>query len=275
MRSVVVFALLCVFGAGLAGCEDPNIRPIHISFGSTNDTLAMGPALRVVTDRQRPLEDGKWLPTVCSEPSPDVAVAFGRSLAAQGSYSEPNAASVSGSVNAASTEVATALVGRTAGVLALRDGLYAACQSYVNGVLGHDAYAVILSQYGNLLVALAGTGTSGNPTAYTAQETAIAAMLVACVSANDPTRIRPVLANGEPDINPLLTPARCKVLLDNIASGKLLAPPAKKTADATSKATKAKAPGAGEKVVTTTQTVTEKTGAPLSPVAATGAAAKP
>jgi len=272
MRSVVAFALLCVFGAGLAGCEDPNIKPIHVGFGTTTDTVAMGPALRIVTDRPRELEDGKWLPTICSEPNPDVAVAFGRSLAAQGSFSEPSGPSGSGSVNVATTEAATALAGRTAGVLALRDGLYAACQSYVNGVLGHDAYAVILSQYGNLLVALAGTGTAGNPTAYTAQETAIAAMLVACVSANDPTRVRPMLANGKPDINPLLTPARCKVLLDNIASGRLLAPAAKKTAAATPKPAAAKGPGAGEKVVTTT--VTEKSGAPFSPVAATGAAAK-
>ncbi len=54
------------------------------------------------------------------------------------------------------SEQITALEGRNAGVLALRDGLYTACQAYVNGVIGHDAYALILSQYGNLLVALAG-----------------------------------------------------------------------------------------------------------------------
>jgi hypothetical protein len=119
----------------------------------------------MVTERPRQIDSGPPLPTICTEPSPDVAVAFGKSLAA--SVTEQGGTSGSGSLSVASTETATALAGRTAGVLALRDGLYAACQSYVNGVLGHDAYAVILSQYGNLLVALAGTGTAGNPTSYT------------------------------------------------------------------------------------------------------------
>jgi hypothetical protein len=36
----------------------------------------------------------------------------------------------------------------------LRDGLYATCQAYANGALGQSAYALGLSQYGNLLVAL-------------------------------------------------------------------------------------------------------------------------
>lgn len=265
MRSVIAFGLICGLGIGIAGCADPNTKATHVEFGTTTDTVTMGPALRVVTERPRQLEDGKSLPTMCSEPSPDVAIAFGRSLAAQGSYSEPGAANVSGSVNAASTETATALAGRSAGVLALRDGLYAACQSYVNGVLGHDAYAVILSQYGNLLVALAGTGTSGNPSSYTAQETAIAAMLVACVSEHDPTRIRPFNANGRPDINPLLSEPRCKQLLDGIAQGKLLVPP-KKVAAAPKPAAKV---AAGEKIITTTsKTVTEKAGAPLAAVTA-------
>jgi hypothetical protein len=58
------------------------------------------------------------------------------------------------------------LAGRTAGVLALRDGLYATCQAYANGALGQSAYALGLSQYGNLLVALTAhdPGASGGTT---------------------------------------------------------------------------------------------------------------
>lgn len=93
----------------------------------------------MVTERDRPIPGtDQVLPTMCAEPNPDVAVAFGTSLAAQGSFSAPNEPNVSDNVSAATTETATALAGRTAGVLALRDGLYAACQSYVNGVIGHD-----------------------------------------------------------------------------------------------------------------------------------------
>jgi len=166
----------------LGGCTDPNKSPSAFKFGDSN-TLVMGPALRMVTERPREIPGtGISLPTICSEPSPDVAIAFGQQLAAQGNFSEPGAPTVSGNVSAATTETATALVGRTAGVLALRDGLYAACQSYVNGVIGHDAYALILSQYGNLLVALAGTGQSSAPTV-SPQDAAITAMLVACIAA--------------------------------------------------------------------------------------------
>ena len=268
MRAIFFVGFLCAVGVGIAGCADPNIKATHINFGTTTDTVTMGPALRVVTERNRELEDGRWLPTMCSEPSPDVAVAFGRTLAAQGSYSEPGAASVSGSVNAASTEVATTLAGRTAGVLALRDGLYAACQSYTNGVLGHDAYAIVLSQYGNLLVALAGVQTSGTPATYTAQESAVAAMLVACVSEHDPTRARPLWPNGKPHTNPLLSVPRCEYLLNRIAAGKLLAPLPQKTGKATTTNKTAKGPQAGEKITTTP--VTEKAGAPFATVTATG-----
>lgn len=163
--------------AVLGGCADPNKNPSALVFGDSN-TLVMGPALRMVTERPREIPGtGISLPTMCSEPSPDVAIAFGQQIAAQGSFSEPGAASASGSVNASSTETATALLGRTAGVVVLRDGLYAACQSYVNGVIGHDAYALVLSQYGSLLVALAGVGPA-TASAYSQQDAAAAAFLV-------------------------------------------------------------------------------------------------
>ena len=46
--------------------------------------------------------------------------------------------------------------------MALRDGLYAACQAYANGVLGQDAYSLILSQYGNLLVRLVSVSSASD-----------------------------------------------------------------------------------------------------------------
>jgi len=207
----------------LTGCADPNKTPSAVRLG-TSDTLVTGPALRLVTERPRyiPAIDDK-LPTLCSEPSPDAAIAFGASLSGQGSFSQPNGPTVSGTVSAATTEAATQLAGRTAGVLALRDGLYAACQSYANGVIGHDAYALILSQYGGLLVALAGTGSS-SAQAVSSQDAAVTALLVACISEWDPTRL------GGGAINPLLQQKRCNGLLDGIASGRLLKPAGKPAA---------------------------------------------
>jgi hypothetical protein len=109
---------------------------------------------------------------LCEEPSPDWAIAFGTAFAgaASGGASGGPSGSVSGS--ATTTEAITALAGRTAGVVALRDGLYSACQAYANQLIGKDSYSLILSQYGNLLVALAsGGGGGGAGSAATAPQT--------------------------------------------------------------------------------------------------------
>lgn len=259
MRWSVIVATICTLGALAGGCADPNTKPTHLEFGTANDTISMGPALRLVTERERPFDKYHALPTVCTEPSPDVAIAFSRSLQAQAQVQvqEPSgpSGSGSGSLNVQNNESATALNGRTAGVLALRDGLYAACQSYVNGVIGHDAYAIILSQYGNLLIALAGQQTSGSPVTYTPEQSAFAALFVACVSEYDPTRRHPGVHHN----NNLLNPKRCGQVLDLIASGKILAKTGGKTAGNTP-AKKSTKLAAGEKLTTTSKTVLEQTG---------------
>src|SRR5208282_3483016 len=162
---VASVALLCGLSVVLAQCSyvaDPNSWPQKFGLGDS-ETLATGPNIRLVSERERALPNAPPLPTMCTEPSPDVAVAFGRSLSAQASITARGGTSGSGQFAAASTEAATELAGRTAGVLALRDGLYAACQAYANGALGQNAYAMVLSQYGNLLVALASpASSSGN-----------------------------------------------------------------------------------------------------------------
>lgn len=70
---------------------------------------------------------------------------FSQSAAIAANISNPSGPSGSGNASYSSSETATALAGRTAGVLALWDDPYAACQTYVNGIIGHDACALILS----------------------------------------------------------------------------------------------------------------------------------
>lgn len=210
-----LIATLC-----LAGCADPNLGPVPFHLADTKDGIAVAGNLRLVTAHDRPI-DGRAapLPTICSEANPDAIVAFGRSGNGSFGVTEPSGPQVTGAAAFASTETATDLTGRTAGVLALRDGLSAACQAYTNGVIGQNAYALILSQYGNLLVALAGTGTAGSaPPRFTAQESAITALLVACISEHDPTRL------GAPVPNTLLSSANCTKLMNAIVAGKLLKP---------------------------------------------------
>src|SRR5580704_12735505 len=189
----------CVLGASLGGCAifaDPNAWPQKFNYADSKN-LASGPNVRFVNDRLREMPGDHPLATMCTEPSPDVAVAFGTSIAAQASIAAQNGGQNSGSFNASTSEVATALAGRTASVLALRDGLYATCQAYANGALGQSAYALGLSQYGNLLVALTsvnvdstGKVTPGaNAVINTPDQSAAAALLVACISEYDPTRL--------------------------------------------------------------------------------------
>jgi hypothetical protein len=228
---VVSVALACGLSVFLAQCAyfaDPNSWPQKFEFGDSA-TLASGADIRFVSERERERPSAipggvPPLPTMCTEPSPDVAVAFGRSLSAQASVTEQGGSSGSGQFAAASTETATELAGRTAGVLALRDGLYAACQAYTNGVLGQDAYAMVLSQYGNLLVALAGSNTGAGAAQtympYSPHDVALATLLVSCITEYDPTRLAAVGSNGKLVPNQMLSASFCHRLLATIASGK-------------------------------------------------------
>jgi len=163
---VVSLAFACVLATALGGCAifaDPNAWPQKFKYGDSAN-LASGANVRYVNDRLRdmPGREGRPLATMCTEPAPDVAVAFGTSLGASANISGQG----SGGFGAGTSEAAMQLAGRTAGVLALRDGLYATCQAYANGALGQSAYALGLSQYGNLLVALTAhdPGASGGTT---------------------------------------------------------------------------------------------------------------
>src|SRR5580700_1306802 len=151
MRGLSV-ALACVLSAALGGCAifaDPNAWPQKFPYADSENIAASG-NVRFVNDRPRYVPGRGIVMTMCNEPMPDVSVAFGTSLAAQANITGQG----SGGFNAGTSEAALELAGRTASVLALRDGLYATCQAYTNGALGQSAYALGLSQYGNLLVAL-------------------------------------------------------------------------------------------------------------------------
>src|SRR6516162_324744 len=103
--------------------------------------------VRIITQRSR---NGQ---IVCTEPSPDVAKAFSAAAAASGQGGNGTA---TGSLAAggASAEAALALAGRSTALLGLRDGLYRACEAYANGAIGADAYALVLSRYGQLMTTL-------------------------------------------------------------------------------------------------------------------------
>lgn len=178
MRSFVALACCCL----AAGCSSPNMTVSQQQFGDAAVMVAPG-NLRLVTQRNR---DG-FPPVVCTEPSPDYAVAFGSkgSLTVKATPPAGTAVDANGSFERSETTASGA--GREAAVLALRDGLYAACQAYTNGVIGHDAYSLVLSQYGTLLAAIVHAPKDGASGTYA--NDGLAALMTACVSAHDSTRL--------------------------------------------------------------------------------------
>lgn len=219
---------LAAVAALVAGCDTPNTRFAQLEFGDAK-ALAAGGNLRLITERTRFVPNGTddrlgHQKVICTEPSPDYLVTFDRSATgkAQGNFVANGTATFEGSVT--SNEVAGSNgAGRTQGVLALRDGLYAACQAYANGVIGQDAYSAVLSQYGILIAAVTAgptavaTTTSGAITnqgpAFVPAASAFSAVLVACLSGYDPTRL------SRPGGNAVLDLATCRQIVRRAGSG--------------------------------------------------------
>ncbi len=106
--------------------------------------------VRLIIRRKNPVTNNY---VVCTEPTPDVATAFSTAtqIAAKGGN---QAASGQLSFAGSSGEAISELAGRSTALLALRDGLYRACEAYANGALGANAYALILARYGQLMTTL-------------------------------------------------------------------------------------------------------------------------
>ena len=103
---------LAMLAAGLAGCAATE-KPGNYLIGRT-PALVTPADVRVITERRRPTWDSSVL---CAEPSPDIAKAISTMAKLSGSY---GGASAGGAVSTA--ESISILAGRTAGVVALRDG---------------------------------------------------------------------------------------------------------------------------------------------------------
>ena len=148
MRYVVLgFAILALAGCSIL--EDDVARGFAQRDSSTPVTFTTAD-VRMIAQRKRPNSPDV---VTCTEPTPDVAKAL--SAAAQLSGSGGNG-TATGSLSAggASAEAVVALAGRSTALLGLRDGLYRACEAYANGAIGADAYALVLSRYGQLMTTL-------------------------------------------------------------------------------------------------------------------------
>ncbi len=168
-------AILLVIVTSAAGCSwlDTDVeRGFSGSRHWDGSVIYTTADVRLVTQRKNPVTHQI---VTCSEPTPDVAKAL--STAAQ-ITAQGGSGTATGTVGASggSAEAVAELAGRSTALLALRDGLYQTCEAYANGVLGADAYALVLSRYGQLMttlflgqdVATAVAGSQSSPPATTA-----------------------------------------------------------------------------------------------------------
>lgn len=152
-KPAVLAALLLV-----AACSDT--QEIFRPFDIDKTSVSADAKQRVILSATRGT-NGDSRRIVCAEPSPDatsaMAASFGGNLAA----SVP--VSTGGQVVTPEVQLAfqraiaeqVAYVGvRNSTIQLLRDGLYRACEAYLNGAVGDFGYALILSNYGRLMVGL-------------------------------------------------------------------------------------------------------------------------
>lgn len=106
--------------------------------------------VRMISERRHPV---LGIPVVCTEPSPDVAKALSTAVSLSGQGGDGTATGAL-AFGGASAEAVAELAGRSTALLGLRDGLFRACEAYANGAIGADAYALVLSRYGQLMTTL-------------------------------------------------------------------------------------------------------------------------
>ena len=100
---------------------------------------------------------------ICAEPSPDTAVGIAASALAAANVANK----VDAQVAATLAEAVQSVGRRTQSIQLLRDGLYRACEAYLNGAISSDEYRLLLSRisaFAITLVAIDGlTGGQGVP----------------------------------------------------------------------------------------------------------------
>ena len=146
--------LIGIIGASLlislAGC---GTQPINKEFSIDSrpaPSISLDAQQRtiLVTDQGGPVKERRKV--VCAEPSPDAIVTSAASLGAKLSVLDKGNVGVESSLAQAFSEMGT----RTPVIQLLRDGLYRACEAYMNGVVGEDEYGRIVRHYDSTMVAL-------------------------------------------------------------------------------------------------------------------------
>jgi hypothetical protein len=158
MKKLGGLPALIAGAALLAACT--GTQEIFRPFNVDETSVSADAKQRVIISALRGT-DGQTRRIVCAEPSPDAISAVAASLGANFSAKIPflqagQALTPEGqlALQYALAEQVAYIGVRNSTIQLLRDGLYRACEAYMNGAIGDFGYALILANYGRLMVAL-------------------------------------------------------------------------------------------------------------------------
>jgi hypothetical protein len=163
ISSVMAPAMAALTMMPLMGCSSYIFRTFDVDSG---ENLSIDARQRVVLVTH---QGGKTRDrtVVCAEPSPDVLTAQAASGSVSGAATLPAAeqggtgqSSFSGSIAGASSEAA-AIAMRSQTIQLLRDGLFRACEAYMNGGIDQHQYNVVLLNIHKLMITLLGVDAIG------------------------------------------------------------------------------------------------------------------
>lgn len=139
-------ALAGAAALAVVGCEGSTIfKKFNIDEGFS---VSIDAKQRVILVTDRGGRNGDQH-VVCAEPSPDAIVAQSAAIAVEGGFKGVNVG-VAGSLR----ETAGAIGLRTTTIQLLRDGLYRACEAYMNGAIGKEEYNLIIRNYDRVMTAV-------------------------------------------------------------------------------------------------------------------------
>lgn len=150
----------------LGGCEPGVFGTFEIESG-LSARMDASQRLLLLTNRGGRTGDKR---IVCAEPSPDAVVSISAAMTAAAKLSQtlPDGATTEASAAAAATYAQNAaFIGmRTQTIQLLRDGLYRACEAYMNGAIDETAYNMLLVNMPKVMTAMmAIDGLTGRPSA--------------------------------------------------------------------------------------------------------------
>jgi hypothetical protein len=163
-RKLTITALVALLSAGAGGCTGTIYK--QSTLGDL-ETLSVDARQRLSFVGLYTDEDGYTRRALCTEPSPDAAVARAASFAAALSNPilAPGATTAAGNAAAgvagSSSEAIASLSARTQTIQLLRDGYFRACEGLLNGVIDKWDYKAILSNIDATMVALAAVDALG------------------------------------------------------------------------------------------------------------------